>query len=795
MDDPRQQRPPDVKGGRPVGKIVSRARSNDRSQSAAQQAPPAQEAPVVNAPDSLDAILARLSPPAREALGNAERVRIGAGSGQIHMEHLLLGLYRTADGPANRLISEAKISEEELLEILERAAKQHLPVAPEDVETAKSVETPTLSRHARAAMIGGAQTADAMRSELIQTGHLFFGAMSVEACSPVEELARRGVDKDQALALERLRAGQQEQPPPGDETETVPSAGTEPAPETLTVGASAQTDQPTAHDLLGYTGLVDALADLLTGSDTTFPLTIGISAPWGGGKSSIMRLLDGRLREQPEDSPWVIVYFPAWRYETGEQLWAAMAKAAYDEGLRIQGGLLGRIRFRWDLERKRGAVPRFAARAGAPVLAAIAGVLLGNLLGSATGAPAGTVATVGGIGGFVGVAQALWGALADPFKRAVESFAQNPGVHEGDGFTPEAAAQVNALMELLLERGQSVAIFIDDLDRCTPRNLVRVIEAVNQIFIAGSDVAAPPSSATASTGAAEPESKPRRIVFVMGMDRQVVARGIEAEYHDLKALLDKERDPAGRDYGLAFLDKIIQLWVTLPTPSRAGLEVLLRTVAGFPSDKGPDNEAVINRFKAEMAAATRDIPPDDRAAIAAAARKVREQADEASRAAATWAGESFLSTFTAGTAKESERVWNAMQEGATFLEPNPRQVKRFNNAFRLQLNLAARSFDVTFSPDQLGALARWVAIRLRWAELAHDMDDYDDLLWALETVANVPTPDAADAVRLARQKVRTPTWFTEDDFPELPELLSALKAERPEQQVSRLPFGSFVRAA
>ena len=72
--------------------------------------------------------------------------------------------------------------------------------------------------------------------------------------------------------------------------------------------------------------------------------------------------------------------------------------------------------------------------------------------------------------------------FGDDFKRAIESLASKPAIAEGDGFGLLAAKQVDSLMRELLANDGKVAIFIDDLDRCTPDNVVRVIEAVNRIF-------------------------------------------------------------------------------------------------------------------------------------------------------------------------------------------------------------------------------------------------------------------------------------------------------------------------
>lgn len=749
-------------------------------------------------PREAAAIFARLSDSAKRALAEADALRRKTGQDRIHMEHLLLGLYEKNPGPMRASMPES-LDASRFHGILQEVTDLPLPTPGGRYSSGMLSALPKVSGHVRDAVVAARD--EAGRSDPngpIRSRHLVKGAFTITDCKPIAALLRAGVNTDGVLAWDEPTPAAHAPPraAPTRKSATRPGRATQLPPPPLAVTAAAQTDQPTAYDLLGYSGLVDALASLLTGKSTTFPLTIAISAPWGGGKSSIMRQLIARLSAETKSAPWVIVYFPAWRYETGEQLWAAMAKATYDAGVKSRPGRFGGVRFRWALERKRLSVPRLVARVALPLAGGVVGAVLGTVLGNATGTPTEGTAAVGGVGGLVAVAQALWGNLSDPFKRAVESFAKEPGIESGDGFTPAAAANVDALMTLLLEKGGRVAIFIDDLDRCTPRSLVRVIEAVNQIFVAGSDIATEPGGASRLPDPAAPRVEPRRLAFIMGMDRQVVARGIEAEYAALKTLLEKEGDAAGRDYGLAFLDKIVQLWVTLPTPTTEGLDILLRTVAGFPSGSGPDNAQLIARIRSEMAEEIRGIPADDRAAIAAAARRVEQRADADSRVAARWARQSFLSSFVAPSAAESPEVWAAMQEGAACLERNPRQVKRFNNAFRLQLALASGAFQVTFTRDQLGALARWVAIRLRWGALAHAMDDDPQLLGALEREANgrreVSRVNAADSLR---QRKRTPEWFSEKAFPDLPELRKALRVGRRSQAISQLPFEAFLQIA
>ena len=82
--------------------------------------------------------------------------------------------------------------------------------------------------------------------------------------------------------------------------------------------------------------------------------------------------------------------------------------------------------------------------------------------------------------------------------------------------------------------------------------------------------------------------------------------------------------------------------------------------------------------------------------------------------------------------------------GATLkrLPPNPRQIKRFDNAFRLQLYVATGggSTKLAFDEPKLRALGKWVVLRLRWPALAGEIEDDQNILMFLEELANGEPP-------------------------------------------------------
>jgi hypothetical protein len=88
-------------------------------------------------------------------------------------------------------------------------------------------------------------------------------------------------------------------PPPGGRQEASPSSVTYPTPRIAS-------DRWATDDALGYGAFARTVATLITHPETLPPLTIGIKAPWGAGKTSLMKriqyLLDGRasVTEQNE---------------------------------------------------------------------------------------------------------------------------------------------------------------------------------------------------------------------------------------------------------------------------------------------------------------------------------------------------------------------------------------------------------------------------------------------------------------------------------------------------------------
>ncbi len=582
-----------------------------------------------------------------------------------------------------------------------------------------------------------------------------------------------------------------------------PDDGTEDEVELLNMRPGATDDGASPVDLLGMAPLVNGLDALLNHPTTGLPLAIAVTAPWGAGKSSVMLQLRNRLRRPRDKSDtgfrrsWHTVDFPAWKYEKSERFWAALAKQIYDQPQEQMKSIVHRMWFRLRLEVSRLGLTKYVAKVlGIPV-ASVALAAFGFFL--ADKPPGVEAAAGGGALALILTPVAAWvsGVAGNPFKHSLQCHANRPRYEQQLGFTAEAERDVRQLMARLapvssasglgiLKRvwrsamrrrdnessdERAIAVFVDDLDRCTSNHVVEVIEAINQVF----------------------NSVNNRCVFILGMDREVVAGSIDVAYKEMVDYLAEKKSPLAEDYGYRFLSKIVQMSVAVPAPEEQGMERLLAHVTGSEPPKrasdaplpatavSPPPQEMVTQYQVSMGTAAMNNPVDARRRR----REIEASADltEVQRQALEIAERQVRAgLFDA----DSDHVKEAQFAALKFLDRNPRQVKRFDNAFRLQLHVASTTSSLDFRPEELTSLAKWVAIRLRWPQLAEDLDRESGLLEALEGFAyeingNSPPQDLLD---------RYETWFESRDL-----MYVLANQDKQSGHPARLPFGSFLRVA
>lgn len=237
-------------------------------------------------------------------------------------------------------------------------------------------------------------------------------------------------------------------------------------------------DNETTVDYLNFGVVADACAKLLQQANGT-PISVGVSGGWGVGKTSLVRMIEGRLKQAdaPGTNTYVIVTFNPWLYQDFEGARGALLQLVGDE-------ILGLAAKSEPLLKK---AKRLLKRINFLRLAQMGGEAAVTLY---TGVP------VGSIGSAVMKAAGFFGVGGDDDAKESgdgEGEKKDKGAHKGkpnDLLKPsepislpnEIQAFRNALEELLEELKVTLVVFVDDLDRCLPKTAISTLESIRLLL-------------------------------------------------------------------------------------------------------------------------------------------------------------------------------------------------------------------------------------------------------------------------------------------------------------------------
>ena len=307
---------------------------------------------------------------------------------------------------------------------------------------------------------------------------------------------------------------------------------------------SILSDQPADEDQLGFDPYALTLAEIVAARGTRTPLTIGVFGDWGRGKTSLMRMVQRELEEDPDpEIPVRTVWFNAWLYSRERALWRALISRVID-GAR---GFLGQNQEALDtLARLESRIYGAAAPAGGHLvlptgaLAGLEGAALPPLMGLEL------LRRQAQRAGDEDGARRLAGFAADVEQS--EARTRRDQIAALDDFRREFE---DLSEKCIVDRGRLV-VFVDDLDRCLPDRAVEVLEAV-KLFL---DVPG--------------------CVFLLGIAREVIEEGIRVRYRDYETM-----------DGAQYLEKIIQIPFSLPPIAPEAVEAYVQEVseAGLPDPR------------------------------------------------------------------------------------------------------------------------------------------------------------------------------------------------------------------
>jgi hypothetical protein len=431
-------------------------------------------------------------------------------------------------------------------------------------------------------------------------------------------------------------------------------------------------DQPAGReqdDRLGFRPYVTAVAKFLTHESTKVPLTMSVEGLWGTGKSSFMRLLQAKLESLGKSR---FVTFEAWRYNADEGLWAAFLDA-FDSQLRSAMNPRERLAARLRLVKLRISLQ------GTMDTVITVGWMFAALLISFSVM-------------FYAVkhGSSFLKSLNEPGKDVVEL------IETTGGFAGAVAALLvffSKLGELLkspaaLDRAKKLWGKPDFHERMPlihdmTTNLSSLVEAYvgNEtvyVFIDDLDRCEYSKAAEMIQGLLLLASSAPRVALIVGLDKEKVAAALAAKQEKLLPYLYNVEPgqiyALGNDYGQRFLEKFIQVSYVVPSPRASGLKAMINPHAAPPELPSPPGVASMQAVKV-------------------------------------------------ATGEDDSTTLNALIDMADeVFDHNPRNVKQFVNAFRLQAFIASETglFEdptVTRGNGMLltvPQLAKYVALCIRW---------------------------------------------------------------------------------
>jgi predicted KAP-like P-loop ATPase len=280
-------------------------------------------------------------------------------------------------------------------------------------------------------------------------------------------------------------------------------------------------DKETDLDLLGYDKIAEIILEIVKDQHLR-PLTVGVYGDWGAGKSSILSLLNKKVTELPHSDARKIhtIYFNGWLFQGYEDAKSALMETIVTDLAKLQPNLVKVKKLTLSLLKRINWLK-------------VAKVSAGGIMTAVTGIP--HPALLGGAVDFLKEAKERFAPDEEDDTTKIEVEKDDPWLKEAEDNVPSQIQAFRKEFKNLIEASKidQLIILVDDLDRCLPRSVIDILEAIRLfLFVEGT-------------------------VFVISADERMIEYSVREHFPNL---------PTGYgDYTKNYLEKLIQIPIRIPT--------------------------------------------------------------------------------------------------------------------------------------------------------------------------------------------------------------------------------------
>jgi hypothetical protein len=443
------------------------------------------------------------------------------------------------------------------------------------------------------------------------------------------------------------------------------------------LNVNLQLDSVSDIDLLDRKPFAKAVGDYVSRlwlDQEEHAYTIHLSGEWGSGKSNVLRFLASDL----ENRDWYVLHYNAWEYQHIENPWWMFSNKIYKQ-LLSKLGLIKSVRF-WITEFLwRLFVINKLSWFSFLFISVLALIFFKMTISETSDASwkesetnwlslVGTILTTGG---------SLWllfksisGSLLPASDESAQNFQKN----------------INDPIDLIRTHFQSmvkfpkkdIAIFIDDIDRCSSKNVVKLLEGIQTIF------------------------KSTKVLYVFAGDASWVRRCFEIEYEGFAENFKKP----GHSLGNFFVEKVFQMSINIPVITRDALKSFLKQTLSPDRRIEKNNKVVVKSILLDFKNKRDEI------GIESVLAKYRGTENE--QLAIEMAMDHISNDET------MQDIGHELEAYYSLLPGNVRSVKRFINNYAIarQTLLLQR---VSFNAVPMEVLVRWLILVSLYPMLAEEL--------------------------------------------------------------------------